>query len=51
MARIIKYIGIVVIISFVIYITPILFFGFLYSYGAGGREKLRDMNLKQPMRM
>ena len=50
MARIIKYIGIVVTISFVIYITPILFFGFLYSHGAGDQEKLRDMNLKQPMR-
>lgn len=46
MARIIRYIGIVVTISFVIYITPILFFGFLYSHGAGGPGKIERYEFK-----
>lgn len=46
MARIIKYIGIVIIVSSVIYITPILFFGFLYSHGAGSPGKIKSYEFK-----
>ncbi|WP_264536685.1 hypothetical protein [Flavobacterium sp. N1736] len=46
MDKLIKYLAIIIFTIFLIYITPIVFFGFLYSYGAGGTGKIEGYEFK-----